>query len=559
MKKFIVLGLIGLLIMVFSAAAYAQDKLEFRASGAFEAVSFLYRNISSGAGPWATGGTTGIPDGMITTRWGGGGSNVPAGGPGQGFRPRDPFTNNLDSGAWNRTNSYMEYRGNLKFDAIMGKSLSGTVMFEMDSSRWGEGAGDRGAAGFWTADRAAVEIKSLYLDFGIPYIGIPVPMTVRVGIQPLGVRPHIFMISDGAGVTGGIKIDPVMIGLMWAKPVEGRDATADDANVYGLNVNAKLGTLTPGFFVNYWNMNSYPFNLATVDAEWKGKYGFTPPYSADFWWLGAYLDGKLGPVDINFDFVYDRGTIIVRDNAKATAKKVTGFNWDPAMNNKVKYRGFATQLKINFPWEKFNFGTTGMYTSGADQRKTGRLGVPGEEVADNVAGYSKKVGSYVVPPGSENFAAWGESLFLGSNYITGTAYPLGMFPSLGAYPLGVNRGAIGGTWVAKLYASMNATPWYKVTLQGLYIGDTTKHGNTLGDAWKGTNWANARLRDDKDIGFELDLMQDIQIYKNLKWSIGAGILFAGDALDQAVDAAKEPRNKSPKDPWILATKLRYDF
>jgi hypothetical protein len=104
-----------------------------------------------------------------------------------------------------------------------------------------------------------------------------------------------------------------------------------------------------------------------------------------------------------------------------------------------------------------------------------------------------------------------------------------------------------------------ATPWYKVTLQGLYIGDTTKHGNTLGDAVKGTTWGNWSNRDDKTIGFELDLIQDIQIYKNLKWSIGAGILFAGDALDQCVNEAVVPRNKGPKDPWILATKLRYDF
>ena len=48
----------------------------------------------------------------------------------------------------------------------------------------------------------------------------------------------------------------------------------------------------------------------------------------------------------------------------------------------------------------------------------------------------------------------------------------------------VSRGGFGGTWFAKLYGSAKLTPWYKVTLQGLYIGDTTAHGNTLGSAVK---------------------------------------------------------------------------
>ncbi len=526
MKKFIVLGLIGLMVMVFSATVYAQPKLEFRASGAFQAESFWYRNITSGA----TGD-------MITTRWGGGGIAYAPGVPAAGFRPESPWTNPVDSGAWDRTNSYMEYRGTLRFDAIMGKELSGTIIFELDSSRWGSPAGDRGNLGFWTADRAGVEVKNLYMDFALPYFGIPVPMQVRVGIQPLGHRPHMFMITDGTGITGSMKIDPVTIGLQWAKAVEGRDASADDVDVYGMFVNAKIGTITPGFFAFNWNMNQYP--LQTSGANYVINQS---PNQANFWWLGAYLDGKLGPVNLQFDFVYDYGKVEASGN---TAIPV-------GADRKVKYRGFATQLTVDFPWEKFNFGLVGMYASGADLRKTSRGGLPGQAVADAWPAATSKVGSYVIPPGSEEWAAWGQSMILSNNYITATALPLGMWPSLASYPLQANRGAIGGTWMAKLYAKAKITPWYMVTLQGLYIGDTTKNGNTLGDAISASG-----LRDDSTIGWELDLIQDIQIYKNLKWSIGAGILFAGDALDQRVTAA--PFNESPKNPWIIATKLRYDF
>jgi hypothetical protein len=526
MKKFIVLGLFGLLIMAFSATAYAQPKLEFKVSGYMEATSWLYRNITSG-------------DGFITTFFPG-----PAAVPGGGMWPKELGSPVANWGAWDRTNSYMEYRGILRFDAIMGKELSGTVIFEMDSNRWGDQsvAGDnRNRVGFWTADRNAVEIKNLYIDFGLPYFGIPVPMTVRVGAQSLGIRPHIFMITDGMGVTGGIKVDPVMIGLTWAKPWEGRDATSDDADVYGGSINAKLGPVTPGFFAYNFNMNAYPFpNSANPTA-----YGVLPANNtANMWWLGLFLDGKLGPLNLNFDVVWDTGKVKAKDNWNNVARD-------------VKYNGWALQTKIQYPWEKFNFGGLFTYASGADQRKTSGRGLPNDLVADQGGApgvRTTKVGSYVIPPGSEEWAAWGESMILSNNYITATATPLGMWPSLTNYPTAMTRGAIGGTWIAKLFGSFAATPWYKVTFQGMYIGDTTKHGNTLGNAVRPTGV----LRDDKTIGWELDLINDINIYNNLTWSIGFGWLFAGKALDQVGHVAPI-RNYSPDDPWILATKLKYSF
>ena len=201
-----------------------------------------------------------------------------------------------------------------------------------------------------------------------------------------------------------------------------------------------------------------------------------------------------------------------------------------------------------------------MYASGADLRKTRYDGQPGPagSVADATgapAAFPRKVGAYVIPPGSEEWAAWGESMILSNNYITATATPIGMMPSLGTYGTNIQRGAIGGTWVAKLFAGFKPISWYKVTFQGLYIGDTTKHGNTLNRARRVTGIN----RDDNTIGWELDLIQDIQIYNNLKWSIGLGYLFAGKALDLWEAPTGVIQNQSPRNPWILATKLRYDF
>ncbi len=517
MKKLTFLLLSGLLVLTFGSGAFAQDKLEFKASGFMEATSFWYENIPH----------IGMVRGNIL-------APLPA-----PFRPKWPGQPPANWGAWDKTNAYWEYRAFLRFDAVYGKALSGTFLFEIDSNRWGDYPPDgRNTIGYWTADRAGIEVKNIYFNAALPYFGIPVPMNVRVGLQPLGIRPNMLMITDGMGITGGIKIDPVSIMPIYAKTLEGKDATADDVDVYGLHVNAKVAPITIGVYGINFNMNTYPLNAygAAIPA-----YGVSQNFDANFWWLGFYTDGKIGPINLNFDFVYDRGKVEARDSGALAGAR------------DVKYRGWATRLKIDYPWDKFNFGGVFMYASGADARKTGIRGLPGEAVADPGFGSSRKVGSYVVTPGSEQWAAFQESIVFYAPQMSASALPLTFGVGGADYVNYVHRGAIGGTWFAKLYASAKLMPWYKLTFQALYIGDTTKHGNTVGNARKTTG----QLRDDKTIGWELDLINEINIYKNLKWDIYGGILFAGDALDQWVGVGVN--NESPNNPWLIGTKLRYNF
>ncbi|MDI6764739.1 MAG: hypothetical protein QME83_17175 [Thermodesulfobacteriota bacterium] len=505
MKKFIVLSVVALLVLAFGTMAFAQakkepPKLDFKASGFIDIQSFWFRNIDS-AGATSAGGTYGPPSATY----------LPGG------------------GAFDRTNSYMDSRARLKFDAVMGKELSGTIFFEMDSTRWGERGDGRNLMGVWAGDRAALEIKNVYIDFGIPHIGIPLPMTVRVGLQPLAIRPMMVVYTDGMGITGGIKADPVIIAPLWFKAIEGKDASSDDVDVYGLHVSAKVAKMTIGGYGLYYNMNSYPFPAAVL------AYGANPVNQADMWWLGGYVDGKLGPVDLNFDFVYDTGKVERKHGAPV---------------RDVDYRGWATRAKVDFPWEKFNFGVVGMYATGSDTRKTSATGIPGTTGSTGLN--STKVGSYVIPPGSESFAVFTESvgLYYPSWVNSGdTGYYSVNYSAMG-------RGAIGGSWMAKVYTSLKATPWYKATLYGMYIGDTTKHGNTVGTARKAPYGAG-NLRDEKTIGWELGLINEINIYKNLKWDIGAGVLFAGDALDYWNGTLSV--NDSPKNPWIITTRLAYTF
>ena len=530
MKNFTVLFLAGILIFAFGTPASAQaPKLEFKASGFIDAQTFLdvnvpQRNTTAGLyRTFANNSTYGF-------------SGAPL------FKPNNGL---------NHTASYWDARAHLKFDAAMGPNLSGTIFFEIDSKRYGSawttgiGLGrEEGMVGGWTTDRTAVEVKNVYIDFGLPYFGIPVPITVRVGAQPIGVRPHIMVYSDGTGVTAGIKIDPVLIAPIYAKMLEANDFQDDDCDLWGLHVNAKLGTLTVGGYGLYYRMNSYPLwvNQPTGLAGFPSVMTPVAPGSdkAKMWWLGAYVDGKAGPVDINFDFVYDFGKVSRGPNMRVP--------WVPH----VKYEGWAVRGKVEYPWEKFNFGAVGMYATGPDTRKTSDTGLPGS--LTNTGAVSSKVSGYVIPPGAEQDTANNESIVV---YGTDAGATGGIGIAKNANYAQVTRGGFGGTWFAKLYGSVKATPWYKITLQGLYIGDTTKHGNSLGNALRFPGTGSTLLRDDKDIGWELDLINEFQIYKNLRFIFAGGYLWAGDALD--FRRGTSLMNFSMKNPWAVRTRLQYTF
>jgi len=503
MKKFILFGFSGLLILVFATLGYGQalPKLDFRASGLMDVLSVWSKNVAEP--PWNT-------------------SPVIFG----------PHTHLLPTGpAFDKTHAYMESRARLRFDAVMGKELQGTIYFEVDSLRWGEVAGtgaQRNQAGQWGADRAAVEVKNAFITFAVPVI--PIPMQVHAGILPFAFRSGYLLYNDGAGIQTEIKVDPVGIRLVWGKMMENQDWAADDDDVYGVDVNAKIGKLTVGGFGLNYNMNTYPVDLPT--AVFPGT--STVDFKANFWWLGLYADGRVGPVDINFDLGYDTGKVEDSRNIAPRARD-------------VKYSGWLTRLKVDYPWEKFNFGLIGMYSSGADTRKTSATGLPGELTSSGVT--SSRVGGWVVPPWSEH--GYGDSVvFYPIDFVRST-------PGFSHSPATtVAGGYYGGSWFAKLYGSYRVAPWYKVTLAALYIGDTTQHGNSIGNARKAPFGAS-NLRDDKTIGWEFNLRNDFQIYKNLTWWAAGGALLPGDAMDYFNSSTRT--NVSPKIPWAVVTKLTYVF
>jgi len=400
-----------------------------------------------------------------------------------------------DSEAW------MDTRFRLKFAAKANDYATGVIYFEGDSTRWGEDPDGRNHAGSWNADRNAVELKQFYIDFKVPGLSDFAPTTIKAGVQGFSVRSHVLLFADGAGVETNTAAGPVKFNLYWYKPAEGADHRADDSDIYGAQVWVPgLLPVTPGAYVLYLNSNDYPLRAGTGTQQ------------ADLYWAGVYADGKIGPVALQVDFVYSGGTIDATGTGVATGLV------DVDLSGWTFFADALYTLEMAMPIE---IGGTFMYATGDDYSPT----------ETDLSGFKE-------PPGSEGCYGgdWGIVFYPSAindgvrmcNLTGGTA---------------ASDGKAGGTWFAKLYGAFKPLEWMKVKAYAMYIGDTVDNGDINGDT----------VSDDSDIGIEVGAITDIQIYKNLKYSIGLGYLFAGDALQTG--ATKE----DPDDPYAIVSQLIFTF
>jgi hypothetical protein len=278
--------------------------------------------------------------------------------------------------------------------------------------------------------------------------------------------------------------------------------------VYAIDASGTIEGFTIGAHGSYWDINSYPIptSVPAVGVPNAGQ--------ADMYWLGAYADGKYAGFNFSFDFIYDAGKI-----------RMLG-------EDDVKCQGWLTSLKADFPWENWEFGGGAWYATGA---KTD----------------SDKQKAFLTPPGSEQgpnaFVQWGGMYFGPGMWRGERAFAANSDHSE------VSGESIGGTWGGFLYAGMKLTPWYKVYLNGLYIGDTTKNGDTVGFSAN----ADGTLKDHGSIGMEFTLTNVFKVYNNLDMSLVASWLIAGKAMDMYNFNTGD--NDSPKDPYLLGMRMVYSF
>jgi hypothetical protein len=436
----------------------------------------------------------------------------------------------------------MDTRFRIKFTSSLDDVASGVIYLEGDSSFWGEAPDGRNTAGAWNADRNAVEIKQFYIDFKVPGLSDMVPTTVQAGVIGFYYRPHICTSSDGAGVRVDMRPGPIWVQLNWMKPWEADIARADDTDVYAARVVYQGLPIHLGVWGQYWKSNSWsagaplawPVAVGQFNNAGTGQNGGTD--KAGLFWLGFQAIGKVGPVALTGDFIYNGGKIEREYGFNPAAAIVPYVNPidDETFGGWIAYIDAAFTIP-NFPLE---IGATLSYSTGDD-------------AVDALT--DRDHSGFYMTPGSEAAYTGHSVVFFASSYAA-------------------------GVWFGKLRASMKPLPWLKTTLFGMYIGDNTDSGDLYGSAVSSnlpTAWGGVQsLEDNSSIGFEVGLETDIQIYKSLVYSIGLGYLFAGDALDQytGVDYTAGgvfvaggtvpgaiPINDSPKNPWAVVSQLIYKF
>jgi hypothetical protein len=472
MKKLLTVTVAALLIVGLAAATYA---MEFKTSGFMRVRTALMVNTGDNLFPPAT---------------------------------------NFDS--MDDTESYIDQRFRIKMDWIASEDVMACVFFEGDAEWWGGPDGTRNRLGYHSADRAGIEAKQFYIDFKVPGIAEFAPNRFRAGVQGFSIRSHVLLGVDAAGLRWQMDTGPVRWYWNYFKIGEEDIYQADDSDVYGVRALLSLPDfpVRPGVTFLYMNSNNYP------------AYSAAPDDDGEFYWLGANLDGKIGPVGFQTDFIYFGGEV----------------DFSNPLTRDADYGGWLAWIDARLPLDilpGFEVGGTFMYATGND--------------LTDVA-VSNDYNAYYIPPGSE------ANPNLGNVFWASPVHDVGLSRAGRSSTFANQERWYGGLWTIRADASFKPLDWLKVTGYGMYIGDNTDNGNSLpglNGAYKTSGIPASGLRDDSDVGIEVGTFIDISVYKNLTYSIGAGWLFAGDALD--VHNPTTNVTEEPDDPWAIVSCLMYKF
>jgi len=524
MKKALLIGLVLGLIVAFAAPAMAID---WSARGGFSVKSAVGKNIDQRFGVFMGGVpgsnsiiglTTGLP---ITSgvAYGLQGSN-------------DPM--------WNETFWWLQMRGDIFIYARASADLYGVFGIEVNSFRFGDadtalattgssaGLGS-GIAGRWNADAIAIQVKTMLIDFKVPSI----PVWFRVGIQPYMIRPVTFLYVDAIGITARtrfsigdatMQIEPFWAVIRhgtWAGPLANSSiptdwTTADDGNLFGVNMSAAIGTINPGVFFAMQRVGQLYGNLlAPGTAEGNQNY----------WWISPYVDAKFGPVDITLDWIYsggydqrDYGTLVFFEaqNKPSNPGLVTVLPYSR------KHSGWLLRGVMSLTMNKLKVGVGGLYGTGDDPA-----------TVDTFEGFQLPYRSEAAKFNDDLLVVmgdWGLRQTYGCNCVGGFYKP---WSNVGQ-----------GIWYVRAFADFALTDWLKLKGNFAYIGDTVNHGDQFG----------TDMNDDQSIGWEMDFGVQIDIYKNLTLDTAFGYLIGGKAL-----LSQYIIGDRAQDPWTLQTVINYSF
>ncbi len=380
------------------------------------------------------------------------------------------------------TANWIDQRLRMYFDFIGSENLKVVTKWEADTV-WGlektyDGMPGRHGGGDIGADAVNLEMKNVYLDFGIPNT----PVRSKVGVQGLSMLSGWIFEDDASALVFNTSFDPVKVKVGYIAAIN-KDVVTDynDMDDFFLELKYAEGPLSLAgvLFYQYGHDSdySYPNNLgytggtAVVNKESNNlvDLGFSLGYKMD--WLAAYVN-----------FVKNFGSYDIAG---------TDDNED--------YKGWMLEGNVDFFMAPFTLSLGGFVASDKLAYPAGR-----SHYWSEIAG----LGTLDVAVAGIDYAT--QSYGMGGGPLNRGNYDLGDAPR--------------NIWTIRLGAAWQALDTTKLTLNYYYLGTYKK---VVSDAVAGE-------RDDS-LGHELNLYVDQKVVDGLDLRLVGAYLITNDAYTRAAE------------------------
>ncbi len=364
--------------------------------------------------------------------------------------------------------------------------IKGVWAMEVGSVRFGEGAGEDEWGLDLHNESTNIESRMLYLDFALPWFE---NVRVKAGLAPYYVNRFLWNeTAPGIAVYGNTDLGfgNLNYALVWVRARDrwGEDGKNDnnDADAWAIVLGydaTKMSGLDKAKVLTYFiylndstRMYNYYYNGLSSDNQ---------P-----WYLGLDLDLARGPWSLNTGFIYEGGDFDLHNSDTVTVPTGMDDNMDHDAWLLYAELGYQVneQTKASFLW---------WWATGDDDPYDGDV---------------------------ENFNAIDTHTFGSVVLFEDAAFDDGYVVSRHPYLNNL------GFQMYRLRVDYQATP-------RLALAAAVNYMKFDEDAYWVTEAGN--VKNDDDIGWELDVYAKYELYKDLTLDIAAGYLWAGDALDAWAD------------------------
>ena len=434
-----------------------------------------------------------------------------------------------------------EQRLRLKIDAVASENLSGTVMFEIGESKWG----NKGQGAALGTDGTVVEVKRAYIDWIAPNTDLSLRMGLQGVALPSFVNGNQVLDDDVAAIVANYKFnDNVALTALWARPFndnykgyETANGTQDAAMFDNVDVFAAVVPLTfDGIKVTPWAA----YGMVGKNSGYKNPDG---DYAVGSYAKGTYANRQADAYGSMFAAGLT-GEITMADPFR--------FAWD------LEYSG---------------------YKSGFDGKK--HLADKEGFSQDQAGWVFTALGEYKMDWGTPGLYAWYASGNDGNRYngseqifqLNNGASEFGVLAFDGSTS-GIGRDSllgenIAGTWgIGARVKDMSFLEGLKHTFRVTYMMGTNSNDSIAykgGKTWKNTDFdTNHNVKYNlgtTESALEVSLTNTYQIYENLTMIAEVAYLkaFLDDELRWDADAAINGQKFEQGDAFNANVSFKYSF